>query len=278
MAPVVRVHDRVDTAIARRVRDLINPAPEMIDHLSAVLSGGTQLGLKDIFPEVRVAALDASTGDTRLLQDRLPESVEIVDLGCSLPEGLLSFSDGKGAGTLPSLLSVFFEFAEPATGELLGLHQIREGADYGVLVTTASGLYRCRLGLTARVVGWEGACPRLDFSRKGRREIAANAAIDQGLALSTVQQTITDMGAPRPFVRLTGRCDGGFRITLSRCSLEALGAAATQSGIEANLRRASLRYDRLRELGRIEPVDVVASPVLRSALPNARPGRGCNVA
>lgn len=274
----VRVHDRVDTAIARRVRDLINPAPEMLAHLRSRLDAGHRLLLADVFPNVRVAGTDVSTGDVVHLSEQLHQDVKVVDLGCSLPEGLLSFALGEGEGTVPSLLNVFFEFNAPDSDETLGLHQIGEGKDYSVSVTTASGLYRCRLGVTARVVGWEGACPRIAFVRQSLVGSDDTSVIDAGLALATVQRTITDLGAPRPFVRISRRCDGGFRVTLSRCSVEALGAEAAQAAIDANLCRASLHYDRVRELGRFGPVDVVASPVVNSARPNAEPSRGCNAA
>lgn len=264
-ARTVRVHSRVDAAISRRVRALVDPSPETIDRLSALIAAGRTLTIGDIFPDAVALGTDLSTGGSDWLRQVATPDAAVLDLGCSLPEGLLSFASGDGPGTVPSLLNVFFEFSAPGSEGFLRLDEIREGVTYGVQVTTASGLYRCDLGLTARVVGWEGSCPRLTFVRRPG-PAARPVSIAPGVALSAVQETLTELGAPKPFVRLSSRADGGFRMTLSRCSVEALGARAVQKAVDARLCALSLHYDRLRELGQIAPVDVVASPVARPAL------------
>ena len=98
------------------------------------------------------------------------------------------------------------------------------------------------------------------------------------MALSAVQETLEEMGAPRPFVRLSKRADSGFRLTLSRCTVEALGSEAVRLAVEERLCETSLRYARLRELGRIGPVDVLASPAVRPAVQQGATGAGVSAA
>lgn len=276
-AQTVRVHDRVDASISRRVRRMISASQDTLDRLTAIISSGARLAIGDIFPEARLVGVDLSTGDSAWLSEILPAGTDIADLGCSMPEGLLSVASGEGPGSVPALLNVYFEFSTEGSDDLVGLDRLVSGSDYRVHVTTASGLYRCRLGLIARVVEWEGACPRLTFVRQPALA-ATNAIVEPGAALSAVQETLSELGAPRPFVRLTGRSDGGFRITLSRCSVEALGITPVQAAVDSRLCRLSLHYDIQREQGRIAPVEVVASPVLRPAVAAPLADADCSAA
>jgi hypothetical protein len=279
-ARTVRVHDRLESRISRRVRKLLDPASETAGRLARRVQSGQPIRLMDIFPALQVVGIDGSTGDRQWLSAELKDTTGIIDIGCSLPEGLMSFAHAEGAGTVPALLDVFFEFSEPESGQLLGLHQISEGVDYVVHVTTRSGLYRCKLNLAARVVGREGACPRLSFARlfSGMSGARKPSVIAAGAALSVIQATLANIGAPRPFVRVAGRADGGFRVTLSRCSLEALAPEEVSAAIEASLCRFSLHYDRLRELGQIAAVDVVASRATRPQVVLATAETGCSAA
>lgn len=266
-ARTVRVHDRIDEITSCKVRELMDPSAQTIDRLQRAMNSKGEIRLADLFPALVKVSFDASTGDSSWLAEELPEGTRLCDLGCSLPEGLLSIGYGDAIGTVPALLNVFFEFSDPGTGEMIGLHQIAEGTNYDTYVTTTSGLYRCKLSVTTRVVGWEGRCPRLDFTRHSfcGSNSASLAVIEPGAALSAVQSVLSDLGAPRPFVRLSSRSDGGFRITLSRCSVEALTARSVQAAVDSHLRRTSLHYDRLRECGVMATVDVIASSVSRTS-------------
>src|SRR6185369_1456475 len=65
-----------------------------------------------------------------------------------------------------AVMSHFFEFAS-ANGEILLAHELRHGETYSVIVTTAGGLWRYRLGDLVEVDGLAAATPSLRFLGRG---------------------------------------------------------------------------------------------------------------
>jgi hypothetical protein len=58
--------------------------------------------------------------------------------------------------------SHFFEFID-SQGTALPMHEVRDGEEYEIVVTTAGGLWRYRLGDRVRVSGWLKETPSLTF-------------------------------------------------------------------------------------------------------------------
>jgi hypothetical protein len=65
-----------------------------------------------------------------------------------------------------AVMSHFFEFAS-ANGEILPADELRQGETYSVIVTTAGGLWRYRLGDLVEVDGFTAATPSLRFLGRG---------------------------------------------------------------------------------------------------------------
>ena len=86
------------------------------------------------------------------------------------PKGLLAT---EGVVTIPlsrfrnekvlAVTSHFYEFAPLHGGQPKLAHQLEPGAEYTILLTTAAGLYRYRLGDRVRVTGFAEATPTLEF-------------------------------------------------------------------------------------------------------------------
>jgi len=84
------------------------------------------------------------------------------------PKGLLAtegvvtipWEECQAAG-VPALNSHFLEFIEAPDGPARLVHELEDGREYEVLLTTGGGLWRYRLGDLVRVEGRAGATPRL---------------------------------------------------------------------------------------------------------------------
>jgi hypothetical protein len=136
----------------------------------------------------------------------------------SQPKGLLAT---EAFVTLPfqqkcplALRSHFFEFLDDA-GTMLLAHQLREGAEYELIVTTAGGLWRYRLGDRVRVSGRSGRTPCLQFV--GRADCVVDQRgekLSEGFVAGVLQQLLASLPSPPPFAMLVPQNDGIARYTL----------------------------------------------------------------
>jgi len=262
-ARTVRVHDRMPRELATAVRDCLSVDAAHLQNLVDLHRRTGRLGLADLLPSLRGVVLYEDAAGGEAVSALLPDGAEIIDAGCWRPEGVLSFAAGEpGYGGIPALLDIYFEFECGRAPEPVGLHELREGEDYRVMVTTASGLYRCRLDLSARVTGWAGKCPRLQFWAAGEASVAGRRRppVESGAALKAVQAVMRELEAPRPFVRFTHHRDGGCRVIVNAATLESIDRDTLARAIDRRLGEISLRYRRHRDLGRIGPVEIAASP------------------
>lgn len=136
-----------------------------------------ELGFAELWPEIRL--LSVWTGGScgvalAALKGRLPEITKIMELGYLASElrGSITVDAHTGAG-VPTLQHHFFEFIEPTMWESGGrvfkrLHELLEGVDYYVVVTTDAGLYRYFMNDIVRVMGQFEATPTIQFMQKGR--------------------------------------------------------------------------------------------------------------
>jgi hypothetical protein len=95
------------------------------------------------------------------------------DHGLSASEGHMTtpFRDNTSAGVL-DYNTHYFEFIpedeyEHQERTVLEAHELEEGKNYYLLLSTSNGLYRYDIHDVVRCVGFEGACPVLDFLHKG---------------------------------------------------------------------------------------------------------------
>ncbi|MCA9009247.1 MAG: GH3 auxin-responsive promoter family protein, partial [Planctomycetaceae bacterium] len=101
------------------------------------------------------------------------EGITIRDHGLHASEGrmTLPLEDESRAGLL-EIQTHFFEFmpvteAESDRPEVLEAHELQEGAEYFILLTTSSGLYRYNIRDVVRCTGFYGTTPFLEFRHKG---------------------------------------------------------------------------------------------------------------
>ena len=188
----------------------------------------------------------------------------VRDVGLIASEGRMSIpvDDGTAAGVL-DIRHHYFEFVpedqgdrpEPETAEA---HELIEGRNYFILLTTAGGLYRYQIHDLVRCVGFLGKTPLIEFLNKGAHfssmtgeklsEFQVVAALseaqrDLGLRLGSYL-VLPSWGDPPHYVLLVEESDvaeGGASV--------ALAAAA-----EAALRRQNAEYENRRVTLRLGPI------------------------
>lgn len=177
--------DSVATGIFSPIDSLPEPArtvirrclisdPERADALRA-LPHDRALSYTDLWPTLRMVTTwsGGSCGIAlNALKAKLPEHTVIYDLGYVASELRATLSLDGGAACLPMLQQHFFEFVERAAwedqrAEFETLVQMRDGKQYYVFVTTASGLYRYAMDDVVEVCGFLHRTPLLKFLQKG---------------------------------------------------------------------------------------------------------------
>jgi hypothetical protein len=147
---------------------------------------------KEFWPEMVVVSVWMG-GSVSVYLPKVREyygEVPLRDHGLSASEGHMTspMEDECGAGLL-DYESHFFEFIpvqehESAEPIVLEAHELEEGQEYYLLMTTLSGLYRYDIHDIVRCDGFVGCCPKLTFLNKG-----AHFSSMTGEKLSEVQVT-----------------------------------------------------------------------------------------
>ena len=101
------------------------------------------------------------------------DDVPVRDHGLHASEGrmTLPLEDNSSAGIL-EVQTHFFEFIPVGESEstqpvILEAHELEEGREYFILLTTSSGLYRYNIQDVVRCAGFYGTTPILEFRHKG---------------------------------------------------------------------------------------------------------------
>jgi hypothetical protein len=168
--PPGEIPDRVSRSLMRNQA----PDPATAARLQRVLDDHGHFYPRHFW---NLAFLATWTGGTMALHLRdFPEyfgDIPVRDIGLLATEGRVSIplNDGTPNGVL-DVGGGLFEFlesgAEPEDqAAIRRCHELQEGCEYRVLMTTAAGFYRYDLGDYVRVHGMEGAAPIIEFLNRG---------------------------------------------------------------------------------------------------------------
>lgn len=136
-----------------------------------------RFSLSDLWPNLRLVTTwtSASCGVAlSSLREGLSSKVRVMDIGFLASEMRATITvDMQSQSGLPLLQDHLFEFAERAawdSGEkhTVLLHQLEQGKDYYLIVTTKSGLYRYFMNDIVTVTGFYRRTPLLKFLQKGK--------------------------------------------------------------------------------------------------------------
>jgi hypothetical protein len=166
--------------IPNEVRSSLNGAlrgrhPERARELDQIVCRTGHLFPRDFWPNLSVLAVWTG-GPVAVYLSKVSEyygHAVFRDHGLSASEGRMTtpFGDNTSAGLL-DYTTHYFEFIPEEEHDrrnptILESHELEEGRDYYILLTTSSGLYRYDIHDVVRCVGYRGTCPILDFQNKG---------------------------------------------------------------------------------------------------------------
>lgn len=163
--------DDIRAELTRRLRR----HPERALRLEEIVKRTGTLYPKDYWPSDCILGnwMGGSVGSYLRHYPRYFGATPVRDIGLIASEGRMTIplADGTPAGVL-DVTTHYFEFIPEAEGDspnptVLGAHELKEGANYFILLTTAFGLYRYHIYDLVRVAGFHNRTPLIEFLSKG---------------------------------------------------------------------------------------------------------------
>lgn len=171
--------DDLDLAQRRTVKARLGANPDRARELRAIRDAAENrtVRLKDIWPGLQCVGCWTG-GNSSIFVDRLklelaPDTL-IWDIGYLASEARLTVPiPGPGAAGLPVFWHIYFEFVKcddwgMDEARFLGLHELADGQQYYIFITTDAGLYRYNMHDLVEVDGFFKGVPLLRFVQKGK--------------------------------------------------------------------------------------------------------------
>ena len=228
------------------------PDPRRAEELASAGPGAWT----EVWPRLALVSCWAdahAAGAFRELRAMLP-GVEFQAKGLLATEAFvtLPFAGGRPVATL----SHFFEFLD-GQGRARLLHELAEGEEYTVAVTTGGGLYRYRMHDRVRVCGFVERTPSLHFIGKGDRlSDRFGEKLDDGFVAQVLDECLNGTPGPDFAMLAPDERDAGTGYTLYVQAGHA-DIANLASTIDDAL-SANPHYRYCRRLGQLGPVRVFA--------------------
>ncbi|MFN3596238.1 MAG: GH3 auxin-responsive promoter family protein [Rubricoccaceae bacterium] len=241
----------------RAVRPFLRPDPARARALEAALAlADGPARYARLWPRLRLVSAWAdahAARPARTLAARLAHAA-FQPKGLLATEGVVSVPRAGRTGAALAVTSHVIELVPPGGGEAVPLAEARVGERYAVLLTTAGGLVRYRLGDLVDVVGREGRTPLVRFA--GREGLVSDR-VGEKLHEAHVRQALEAAcaGLEAPFLMLA--CDDAaappayvlFAETMADDEALREAAAALDRALGANV-----HYAYARRLGQLGPL------------------------
>jgi hypothetical protein len=192
----------IRTELAHRIA---RRRPERAHELERLAGQHGALLPKHAWPRLAVIAVWTG-GSVGVFLPKLAElygSTAIRDHGLSASEGRMTIplADGTRAGML-DFYHHYFEFIPVdehggSNPTVLEAHELQEGRDYFILLTTSGGLYRYDVHDVVRCVGYQGQAPLLEFLNKGKSySNLVGEKISEHQVIQAVQRAFQELALP----------------------------------------------------------------------------------
>ncbi|MEY4330577.1 MAG: hypothetical protein RL609_1325 [Bacteroidota bacterium] len=169
------VAEQIEPKLFNRISELLSPSRQRCAELESIFSQD-EIEIKQVWPHLRLLVTWTCGSCGIALKAALklmPEKIKVADLGYLSSEfrGSVAYQFENQSG-IPTFQYHFFEFVEKdkwenGQADFILLDELKEGQDYYVFVTTASGLYRYNMNDILRVTGFVNQCPLIVFQQKG---------------------------------------------------------------------------------------------------------------
>ena len=174
----------------------------------------------------------------------------------------IPLTGGTSAGVL-DFYHHYFEFIpvdehDKARPTVLEGHELQQGKEYYIVMTTSGGLYRYDIHDVVRCVGFEGQAPLIEFLNKGKNfSNLTGEKLSEHQAIRAVKQSFADLALPIDTFTLAPVMDDQPRYVLLVESLAHHGRSAELAHrVQSNLAAVNEEYGDKCGSGRLLPVQV----------------------
>ena len=206
-------------------------------------------------PKLRVISCwtDANAAAPAAQLAKLFPQARIQGKGLIATEGFISFPMHGREGTALAIRSHFLEFVPLGSENALLAHELDEGQQYAVVISTGGGLYRYLLDDVIEVVGRVGQCPLICFvGRQGYVSDWFGEKLNEAFVAGVLRESL---GTAPSFAMLA--CDTDIPAYV----LYIDGEIADEKAIEIDaLLRRNFHYDYARHLGQLRPLQICRVP------------------
>ncbi|WP_437201533.1 GH3 auxin-responsive promoter family protein [Planctomicrobium sp. SH664] len=234
--------------------------------LEQLIAQHDQLLPRHFWPQLKLAAVWTGGSASAYLESmrRYYGDVCVRDHGLSASEGRMTipFIDGTSNGVL-DIGSHFFEFIPEteygsARPNVLQAHELSEGHNYYILLTTVSGLYRYDIRDVVRCCGFRGTTPLLEFLHKGASiSNVTGEKLTESQVVTAVNHALKRYSLELDYYTLSPVWGDppAYHLHLEEAAIPASGLLAKLSqDIDEQLRGLNCEYQEKRQSGRLAPV------------------------
>ena len=229
------------------LKDTLAADPARADELDALYKEG-HFTPRYYWPKLMAAGfwLGGSVGvyvDT--VRPLLPETTKYIDVGYGASETKINIptKPETPAGALAVFCS-FFEFIPEGGGEPLLAHELEDGKNYEIILTTNSGLYRYRLKDLVHVEGFTGNTPNIYFLTK-LTDVAniAQEKIPGSMLLDAIRNVAKEDGNICQMAQVYPDAESASYVICIETENEPEDIAAFEKTMDEGLRRQLTQYD-----------------------------------
>ena len=252
-------------SLSDAVKHGLKANPNRAEYLADCLQAAGRFTFIDIWPNLKgVVTWTGGSCGTALngLSGLLPADIPIIELGYLASEfrGTLNI-DARNNVCLPTFFQTYFEFAErdaweAGGSEFLGLHELDQGREYYVFVTTPEGLYRYDMNDIVRVSGMVHETPTLDFVQKGKGTTSITGEkLTESQALDAAPAALLRRNVhQRFFIVIADEDASGYTLFVEADSHGDADAIAAE--VDSRLCELNVEYEAKRKSGRLIPLEV----------------------
>ncbi|XP_056222703.1 GH3 domain-containing protein isoform X2 [Seriola aureovittata] len=181
---------------------LMKPDPERATQLRAHFQDGFRGIAKRLWPHLHlVLAVDSGSNQIygEMLRENYCQGIPFYSPFYAATEGLIGVNLWPQEPSRRYLLcprSMFCEFLpesslEEETPHTLLMEEVKEGQNYELVITNASGLFRYRVGDIVKVVGFHNQCPIVEFQyRRGQMLNVRGEKVTEVLFLDALKKAV----------------------------------------------------------------------------------------